>query len=123
MFVQVVPVFSPIAFGPDGRSLRVNSDLLAAELAEALHRAGQDASALNALQWPAGASAFAEGLFLVTKATADKYSLKSIADLKAGTLDATALYHPMLLLADPSTNDPLHSVDFFGASGGMDWAY
>jgi amino-acid N-acetyltransferase len=33
---QVVPVFSPIAFGPDGRSLRVNSDLLAAELAEAL---------------------------------------------------------------------------------------
>ncbi|MSU69391.1 MAG: amino-acid N-acetyltransferase [Opitutaceae bacterium] len=34
---QVVPVFSPIAFGPDGRSLRVNSDLLAAELAEALH--------------------------------------------------------------------------------------
>jgi amino-acid N-acetyltransferase len=33
---EVVPVFSPIAFGPDGRSLRVNSDLLAAELAEAL---------------------------------------------------------------------------------------
>jgi amino-acid N-acetyltransferase len=34
---QVVPVVSPIAFGPDGKSLRVNSDLLAAELAEALH--------------------------------------------------------------------------------------
>ncbi|MES2693582.1 MAG: amino-acid N-acetyltransferase [Verrucomicrobiota bacterium] len=33
---MVVPVVSPIAFGPDGRSLRVNSDLLAAELAEAL---------------------------------------------------------------------------------------
>lgn len=33
---QVVPVVSPLAFGPDGRSLRVNSDLLAAELAEAL---------------------------------------------------------------------------------------
>lgn len=33
---QVVPVVSPIAFGPDGKSLRVNSDLLAAELAEAL---------------------------------------------------------------------------------------
>jgi amino-acid N-acetyltransferase len=33
---QVVPVVAPIAFGPDGRSLRVNSDLLAAELAEAL---------------------------------------------------------------------------------------
>lgn len=34
---QVIPVMSPLAFGPDGRSLRVNSDLLAAELAEALH--------------------------------------------------------------------------------------
>jgi len=34
---QVVPVVSPIGFGPDGKSLRVNSDLLAAELAEALH--------------------------------------------------------------------------------------
>jgi amino-acid N-acetyltransferase len=33
---QVVPVVSPLAFGPDGKTLRVNSDLLAAELAEAL---------------------------------------------------------------------------------------
>ena len=33
---QIVPVVSPIGFGPDGKSLRVNSDLLAAELAEAL---------------------------------------------------------------------------------------
>ncbi|HEY5227424.1 MAG TPA: amino-acid N-acetyltransferase, partial [Opitutaceae bacterium] len=34
---QVVPLISPLAFGPDGKSLRVNSDLLAAEMAEALH--------------------------------------------------------------------------------------
>ncbi len=34
---QIVPILSPIGFGPDGKSLRVNSDLLAAELAEALH--------------------------------------------------------------------------------------
>jgi len=34
---QIVPLVSPLAFGPDGRSLRVNSDLLAAELAEALN--------------------------------------------------------------------------------------
>jgi amino-acid N-acetyltransferase len=34
---QVVPLVSPVAFGPDGKSLRVNSDLLAAEMAEALH--------------------------------------------------------------------------------------
>jgi amino-acid N-acetyltransferase len=33
---QVVPLVSPLAFGPDGKSLRVNSDLLAAELAEGL---------------------------------------------------------------------------------------
>ncbi len=34
---QVVPILSPVGFGPDGKSLRVNSDLLASELAEALH--------------------------------------------------------------------------------------
>lgn len=33
----VVPVVNPIAFDRDGRPLRINSDLLAAELAEALH--------------------------------------------------------------------------------------
>ena len=33
---DVVPIISPIGFGPDGRSLRINSDSLAAELAEAL---------------------------------------------------------------------------------------
>ncbi|MGA3006675.1 MAG: amino-acid N-acetyltransferase [Opitutaceae bacterium] len=32
----VVPIVQPIGFGPDGRSLRINSDLLAAEMAEAL---------------------------------------------------------------------------------------
>ena len=34
---QVVPLISPLGFGPDGKSLRINSDLLAAETAEALH--------------------------------------------------------------------------------------
>lgn len=48
---------------------------------------------------------------------------KLIATLRAGTLDTTALYHPIATLIDPSTNDPLHSVDFFGATGGRDWAY
>ncbi len=33
----IVPIVSPVGFGPDGRSLRINSDLLAAEVAEALH--------------------------------------------------------------------------------------
>ncbi len=33
---QVIPVVSPLAFGLDGKSLRVNSDLLAAELADTL---------------------------------------------------------------------------------------
>ncbi len=35
--IGIVPIIQPIGFGPDGRMLRVNSDLLAAELAEALH--------------------------------------------------------------------------------------
>ncbi len=34
---QVVPVMNPIGFDRDGRPLRINSDLLAAELAEALN--------------------------------------------------------------------------------------
>lgn len=32
----IVPIIQPIGFGPDGKSLRINSDSLAAELAEAL---------------------------------------------------------------------------------------
>lgn len=48
---------------------------------------------------------------------------KLIADLKAGNLDVDALYHPIAILVDPSTNDPLHSVDFFGAYGYRDWSY
>ena len=34
---QVVPVLNPIGFDRDGRPLRINSDLLSAEIAEALH--------------------------------------------------------------------------------------
>ncbi|MEO6995813.1 MAG: amino-acid N-acetyltransferase [Lacunisphaera sp.] len=34
---QVIPVLNPIGFDRDGRPLRINSDSLAAELAEALH--------------------------------------------------------------------------------------
>ena len=33
---DIVPIIAPIGFGPDGHSLRVNSDLLAAEFAEVL---------------------------------------------------------------------------------------
>jgi amino-acid N-acetyltransferase len=33
---DIVPIVAPIGFGPDGHSLRVNSDLLAAEFAEVL---------------------------------------------------------------------------------------
>jgi len=34
---DIVPILSPIGFAPDGHSLRINSDLLAAEFAEVLH--------------------------------------------------------------------------------------
>lgn len=46
-----------------------------------------------------------------------------IATLRKGVLDPTALLHPIATLVDPSTNDPLHSVDFFGAWAGRDWSY
>jgi len=48
---------------------------------------------------------------------------KLVATLKAGVLSTSALYHPILTLVDPSTNDPLHSVDFFGAECYRDWSY
>jgi amino-acid N-acetyltransferase len=34
---DILPIIQPIGYGPDGRSLRINSDLLAAEVAEALN--------------------------------------------------------------------------------------
>ncbi len=34
---DILPILQPIGFGPEGRALRINSDLLAAEVAEALH--------------------------------------------------------------------------------------
>lgn len=33
---DILPIVQPVGYGPDGRSLRINSDLLAAEVAEAL---------------------------------------------------------------------------------------
>ncbi len=33
---DILPIIQPIGYGPDGRSLRINSDLLAAEVAESL---------------------------------------------------------------------------------------
>ena len=33
---DILPIIQPIGYGPDGRSLRINSDLLASEVAEAL---------------------------------------------------------------------------------------
>jgi amino-acid N-acetyltransferase len=33
---SIIPILSPIGYGPDGKALRINSDLLAAEIAEAL---------------------------------------------------------------------------------------
>ncbi|WP_404421552.1 amino-acid N-acetyltransferase [Nibricoccus sp. IMCC34717] len=33
---SILPILSPIGFGPEGKALRINSDLLAAEVAEAL---------------------------------------------------------------------------------------
>lgn len=48
---------------------------------------------------------------------------KLIADIRGSVLDNTAFYHPIAILVDPSTNDPLHSVDFFGAHAGRNWNF
>ena len=48
---------------------------------------------------------------------------KLIAELRAGTLSATAALHPMLLLACHSTGDPLFHVDFVHVEAYRDWRY
>jgi len=53
---------------------------------------------------------------------ANKEGLTLIAHMKAGTLDQTALYYPLLLMVDASTGDTLDEVDYFAAKGNRDWA-
>lgn len=48
---------------------------------------------------------------------------KLVGSIEAGNLDQTALYHPIAILVDPGTADPLWSVDFFGARAGRNWSY
>jgi len=48
---------------------------------------------------------------------------KRVCELRAGTLDTTAAYHPSLLLLEQSTGDPLHHVDFVSLKYGRDWRY
>lgn len=47
--------------------------------------------------------------------------LTLVATLANGALDADALYHPHMHLAELSTGDPTHEVDYFGATGSRDW--
>ncbi len=54
--------------------------------------------------------------------SANQNGLTLVATLKAGTLDADAVYHPHMHLAEQSTGDPTHKVDYFGATGSRDWA-
>ena len=51
-----------------------------------------------------------------------KRGLTLITTLKAGTLDQNAAYHPVMHLAQQSTGNPTHEVDYFGATGHRDWA-
>lgn len=48
---------------------------------------------------------------------------KLVGAVAAGTLSTTGLYVPVLMLADPSTNDPTWDVDFFGGQAYRDWTY
>ena len=48
---------------------------------------------------------------------------KRVCQLKAGTLSATTALHPLVLLLEQSTGDPLHHVDFVRVTGYRDWRY
>jgi hypothetical protein len=59
--------------------------------------------------------------YLGAAGSANQTGLTLVATLAAGTLDADALYHPHMHLAEQSTGDPTHEVDYFGATGSRDW--
>ena len=59
--------------------------------------------------------------YLGAAGSANQNGLTLVATLKAGTLDKDALYHPHMHLAEQSTGDPTHEVDYFGARGHRDW--
>ena len=62
----------------------------------------------------------AEGYF-GDDSMANTTGLTHIATVKAGVISATAHYHPVMFLAEQSTGDPTHEVDYFGATGHRDW--
>lgn len=48
---------------------------------------------------------------------------KRVCELRAGTLGTTTALHPLVLLLEQSTGDPLHHVDFVRVGYGRDWRY
>ena len=53
---------------------------------------------------------------------ANQNGLTRIARMKSGTLDADALYYPILTLVAASTGDPLLECDYLWAKGNRDWS-
>jgi len=53
---------------------------------------------------------------------ANTTGLTLVATLKRGTMTATAMYFPVLLLAATSTGDPLAEVDYFRGGGNRHWS-
>ena len=47
--------------------------------------------------------------------------LTLVATINGAALDEDALYFPVMHLLEQSTGDPTHEVDYFGATGHMDW--
>lgn len=54
---------------------------------------------------------------------ADQNGLSPIARMNSGSLDADALYFPILQLLAASTGQPTHKVDYFAWKGGRDWNF
>jgi hypothetical protein len=54
---------------------------------------------------------------------ADQNGLSPIARMNSGSLDADALYFPILQVLAGASGDPLHKVDYFQWKGSRDWNF
>lgn len=57
----------------------------------------------------------------VSMAGSGAHSPFLIATLAPGELSTSAVYFPVLLMVAQSTGDPLHEIDYFGATYNRDW--
>ncbi len=132
---QVVGLYYDTQASTDGFRFMASSDGTAATTA-ALDQAREGSTTLGALGILAGDTLVADKFivarveidpdgtargYLGTTGMGNQNGLTLVATLAEGALDPDALYHPHMHLAEQSTGDPTHEVDYFGATGNRDW--